>query len=206
MTWIIFVALTLIAFLLGFPAAEYAVHGWYPGSWPADVREPEVWFSALANSYGLNAMRAYRLMALGQTASLGTLGLPVLACIIIGPLVALVFCFLPQVAADPRSGKPPFWRPRDRLLVLMIVLASAGVIAKTIHSTPERVIRFDQPVVLTITYAGGYSEPFALGQDGHVAMMGHTTPALVRLRFWNQAHGYGVADVFDDWVQLHIRS
>jgi hypothetical protein len=39
-------ALTLIAFLLGFPTAEYAVHGWYPENWPVDVREPEVWFSA----------------------------------------------------------------------------------------------------------------------------------------------------------------
>jgi hypothetical protein len=194
-----------IAFLLGFPAAEYAVHGYYPGSWPVDVRGPEVWFSALANSYGLDALRAYRLLALGQTTSLGALGLPVLLCIVAGPLVALVFCFLPQVAADPCSGKPPFRRPRDLLLVLMISFATTGVIAMTVHNTPERVIRFDQPVVLTFTYADGYSERYALPQDGPVAMMGHPTPALVRLRFWNEARGYGVADVYDDWVQRHVR-
>jgi hypothetical protein len=137
---------------------------------------------------------------------LGALGLPALVCIIAGPLMALALCFLPQVAADPRGGKPPFQRPRDLLLVLIIFLALIGVIAKTFHSTPERVIRFDQPVVLIFTYAGGYSESYVQHQDGPVSMMGHTTPGLVRLRLWNQAHGYGVADVFDDWVQLHIRS
>jgi hypothetical protein len=206
MTWIIFAAFTLIAFLLGFPAAEYAVHGWHPGSWPVDVRGPEVWFSALANSYGSDALRAYRLLALGQTTSLGALGLPVLLCIVAGPLVALAFCFLPQVAADPRSGKPPFRRPRDLLLVLMISFATTGVIAMTVHNTPERVIRFDQPVVLTFTFGDGHSEPISRPRGSVLVTMGAPQPTLVRLRLWIPSYGYGYADVLADWFRQHARS
>lgn len=206
MTSTIFAVLAVLAFVFGFPAAEYAVHGWHPAFWPAGVSMPGTWFSAMRNSYGLDSLRAYRLLAMGQTASFGSLGLPVLGFIVIGPLAALMTCLWPRVAADPRGGKPPFRRPRDLVLMSLMVLALAGIAAKASYSTPERLVSFEQPVVLPLTYADGYRENFVLARDGAVALMDRPTAGLLRLKVWNLSRGYGFADAFEETVRPSSRS
>lgn len=205
MTWIIFAILTVFSFVFGFPAAEYAVHGWHSAFWPTGVSMPGTWFTVMVHSYGLDCLRVYHSLALGQTASFGALGLPVLACIVAGPFTALVSCFLPQVAIDARDGTLPFWRPRDTVLVMLLIVAMVALTAKIVQSTPEKVIGFSRPIALNLTYADGHSEPFALPEGGPISMMGHMTPALIRLRVWNGAYGYGIADISEDMIRPLIR-
>ncbi|MDB6148298.1 MAG: type secretion protein [Spartobacteria bacterium] len=96
MFWKMFVPVALTAFVLGFPAAEIAVHGFNISMWPATARTPEGWFVAMGRSFGVSALLIYRDMIFGQTQSLGAAGLPTFGAIIFGPLLALAACFMPH--------------------------------------------------------------------------------------------------------------
>src|SRR5258708_8223111 len=65
---------TLAAFAFGFPIAELTVHGLDLSLWPVIAQHPWAWFSAMANSYGLESLSIYRDMAFGRTNSLGPAG------------------------------------------------------------------------------------------------------------------------------------
>ena len=105
MFWKIFVPLTIMAFLFGFPVAEFIVHGLDASLWPNTIQAPSVWFTAMRNSWGLDSLLAYRDMAFGQTKALGPYGRTALAWILAGPLLALVACFVPNYGPrrDPRG-------------------------------------------------------------------------------------------------------
>ncbi|MEW6151591.1 MAG: type IV secretory system conjugative DNA transfer family protein [Pseudomonadota bacterium] len=100
----IFVPLTILAFLFGFPVAEFMVHGFDASLWPNTIQPPSVWFTAMRDSWGLDSLLAYRDMAFGQTKALGPYGRTALACILAGPLLAFVACFVPNYGPrrDPR--------------------------------------------------------------------------------------------------------
>ncbi|WP_061022090.1 type IV secretory system conjugative DNA transfer family protein [Bradyrhizobium sp. CCH5-F6] len=105
MFWKIFVPLTIMAFLFGFPVAEFTVHGLDASLWPNTIQPPSVWFTAMRNSWGLDSLLAYRDMAFGQTKALGPYGRTALAWIVAGPLLAFVACFVPNYGPrrDPRG-------------------------------------------------------------------------------------------------------
>lgn len=107
MFWKFFAALTLaaLAFLLGFPIAEFVVHGFDLSLWPTTVRPPGDWFAVMEQSRGLASLAAYRDMLLGHTEAFGPLGLPIFGAIIAGPVLALVACFIPYYGArrDPAA-------------------------------------------------------------------------------------------------------
>jgi type IV secretion system protein VirD4 len=105
MFWKIFVPLTLLAFVFGFPIADFVVHGLDASLWPNRIEAPSVWFTAMANSFGLDSLFAYRDMAFGQTKALGPYGRSALAWILAGPVLAFVGCFVPNYGPrrDPRG-------------------------------------------------------------------------------------------------------
>jgi type IV secretion system protein VirD4 len=103
--WKIFVPLTMLAFVLGFPVAEFMVHGLDASLWPNTIQAPSVWFTAMVHSLGWDSLIAYRDMAIGQTKALGPYGRSALAWIVAGPLLAFVACFVPNYGPrrDPRG-------------------------------------------------------------------------------------------------------
>ena len=105
MFWKIFVPLLLLAFVFGFPVAEFMVHGLDASLWPNTIQAPSVWFTAMADNYGLDSLAAYRDIAFGQTKALGPYGRSALAWILAGPFVAFVACFVPNYGPrrDPRG-------------------------------------------------------------------------------------------------------
>ncbi|TYO64276.1 TraM recognition domain-containing protein [Bradyrhizobium hipponense] len=105
MFWKIFVPLTMMAFVLGFPVAEFMVHGLDASLWPNTIQAPSAWFSAMLHSWGRDSLLAYRDMAFGQTKALGPYGRAALASILAGPLLAFVACFVPYYGPrrDPRG-------------------------------------------------------------------------------------------------------
>ncbi|UYO54615.1 type IV secretory system conjugative DNA transfer family protein [Rhodopseudomonas palustris] len=105
MFWKIFVPITIVAYLFGFPVAEFAVHGFYPSLWPEAVQRPSAWFSVMVGSYGIEPLRIYRNMVFGQTQSLGPSGLIAAAWIAAGPFCAIVACLAPSVGPqrDPNA-------------------------------------------------------------------------------------------------------
>jgi type IV secretion system protein VirD4 len=96
MFWKIFVPLTIAAFVLGFPIAEFMVHGFDASLWPNTIHAPSAWFTAMVHSYGWDCLLAYRDMAIGQTKALGPYGRIAFAWIFAGPAVALLACFIPN--------------------------------------------------------------------------------------------------------------
>lgn len=105
MFWKIFVPVTIVAYLFGFPVAEIAVHGFDLSLWPEEVKRPSAWFSVMVESYGIEPLRIYRDMAFGQTQSLGPAGLIAAAWIAAGPFFAFIACFTPKVGPqrDPNA-------------------------------------------------------------------------------------------------------
>ncbi|KQT09260.1 MULTISPECIES: type IV secretory system conjugative DNA transfer family protein [unclassified Bradyrhizobium] len=105
MFWKIFVPLTILAFLFGFPVAEFMVHGFDASLWPNTIQPPSVWFTAMRDSWGWDSLLAYRDMTFGQTKALGSYGRTALAWILAGPLLAFVACFVPNYGPrrDPRG-------------------------------------------------------------------------------------------------------
>lgn len=105
MFWKIFVPLTIMAFVLGLPVAEFMVHGLDASLWPNTIQAPSVWFTAMRDSWGWDSLLAYRDMAFGQTKALGPYGRTALAWITAGPLLAFVACFVPNYGPrrDPRG-------------------------------------------------------------------------------------------------------
>ena len=105
MFWKIFVPLTIVALVLGFPIAEFMVHGLDASLWPNTIQAPSVWFTAMVHSFGWDSLIAYRDMAIGQTKALGPYGRSALAWILAGPLLAFVACFVPNYGPrrDPRG-------------------------------------------------------------------------------------------------------
>lgn len=105
MFWKIFVPLTIVAFVLGFPIAEFMVHGLDASLWPNTIQAPSVWFTAMVHSFGWDSLIAYRDMAIGQTKALGPYGRSALAWILAGPFLAFVACFVPNYGPrrDPRG-------------------------------------------------------------------------------------------------------
>ncbi|MGY4329430.1 type IV secretion system protein VirD4 [Bradyrhizobium sp. LB7.2] len=105
MFWKICVPLSILAFVFGFPVAEFMVHGLDASLWQNTIQAPSVWFTAMANSYGLDSLAAYRDMAFGQTNALGPYGRTALAWILAGPFLAFVACFVPNYGPrrDPRG-------------------------------------------------------------------------------------------------------
>lgn len=105
MFWKIFVPLSIVAFVFGFPVAEFMVHGLDASLWPDTIQAPSVWFTAMLNSRGWDSLLAYRDMAFGQTKALGPYGRTALAWIVAAPLLAFVACFVPNYGPrrDPRA-------------------------------------------------------------------------------------------------------
>src|SRR6266404_292351 len=94
MFWKFSLPFTLATFVLGFPIAEFTVHGIDMSLWPEVAQHPSAWFSVMVNSYGLGSLSIYRDMAFGHTNSLGPTGRLAAAWILAGPLLALVACFV----------------------------------------------------------------------------------------------------------------
>lgn len=105
MFWKIFVPLTILAFLFGFPVAEFMMHGLDASLWPNTIQAPSVWFSAMLHSWGRDSLTAYHDMAFGQTKALGPYGRTALAWIVAGPVLAFTACFVPNYGPrrDPRG-------------------------------------------------------------------------------------------------------
>jgi type IV secretion system protein VirD4 len=105
MFWKVFIPVALAAFAFGFPIAELTVHGLDLSLWPAIAQHPSAWFSAMANSFGLESLIIYSDMAFGHTNSLGPAGRLAAAWILAGPLLALVACFVPNYGPrrDPKG-------------------------------------------------------------------------------------------------------
>jgi type IV secretion system protein VirD4 len=95
--------------VLGFPIAEYAVHGSDTSMWPREVRLPGFWFSTMVNSAGSESLQIYREMAFGRTTSFGTVGLAALSGIVAAPTIALMACFPPKYGLR----RDPFARHGD---------------------------------------------------------------------------------------------
>jgi type IV secretion system protein VirD4 len=96
MFWKVFMPIMVAAFAFGFPIAELTVHGLDLSLWPAIAQYPSAWFSVMASSYGLDSLSIYRDMAFGHTNSLGPAGRLAAAWILVGPVLALIGCFVPN--------------------------------------------------------------------------------------------------------------
>ena len=201
MAWI-FIVLTVAAFLLGFPAAEYAVHGWHHANWPVGVRAPAAWFTAMWTSYGRDSLKAYYMLATGGTTSFGRSSWPVLLCIFVGPLVALILCFVRQAGVDARRGKT--FRRAWALAGFIALIVSVGI-ATAVSRTPEQFVWLDQDVLLPVSFAGGHREKLLIRKGSAVAKRGRAASGLVRLQVWYPDYGYGVADVSEEFIRLHAR-
>jgi type IV secretion system protein VirD4 len=77
--WKIVVPLTIIAFVFGFPIAEFMVHGLDASLWRNTIQAPSVWFTAMVHSLGWDSLLVYRDMGIGQTKALGLYGRSALA-------------------------------------------------------------------------------------------------------------------------------
>lgn len=99
--------LMIIAFVLGFPAAQIAIHGFDISLWPDNVSHPSIWFETWVSSYGLKPLTVYLDLLLNRTNSLGVYGQTAFLCIFSVPAFAIGVCFVPTTGPkrDPRALK-----------------------------------------------------------------------------------------------------
>lgn len=90
--------LIILALLAGFPAAEFAVHGFVVSLWPEDVVRPSGWFLAWLDTAGIKPLTTYAHMLFGSSNALGPYGRTAFVCIFAGPALGTL------IAVWPRSG------------------------------------------------------------------------------------------------------
>jgi hypothetical protein len=95
---------------------------------------------------------------------------------------------------------------RGLAITAMLTVPVMAIFATAAHNTGQRVIQFDQDVVLTFSFGDGHSEPISRPRGSSLVMMGRPDPTLVRLRVWIPIYGHGYADVLESWFRQHAGS
>jgi type IV secretion system protein VirD4 len=97
---VIFVALEIVALLLGYPCAAAVQHGLDPTLWPAAVLTPDQWIAGWVHSYAVPNLTALLAMVGSQSPAFAGGGFSQLMAIVSVPIAMLIM--LPSKKGGPR--------------------------------------------------------------------------------------------------------